>query len=337
MIRKLDMIIIDEVSMVRADLMEGIDQILRLTRGQQHLPFGGVKMVLFGDLYQLPPVVRNDVKVYFEDHYGSPYFFSAEVFNNTPLKIIELERVFRQQDLYFKELLDSIRNATITEDQLDTLNERCVWDDLPVEKSGTVHLTTRNDMAEKINAERLAALSRNVYNYAGKITGRFDEKIFPPELNLELKEGAQVMIIRNDPNRRWINGTIGIITDLQKKKVIVASDGKELEVKTSTWENVEYKYDRKAGTIVENVKGTFKQFPLRLAWAFTIHKSQGKTFDKVIVDLGRGAFAHGQTYVALSRCVSLEGITLLNPVKPEDVMVDERITRFLEGNSRVKF
>lgn len=327
--RKLDTIIIDEVSMVRADLMDGIDAALRLNRGNPKTPFGGVQLVFFGDLFQLPPIVRErELKEYFNDHYGGPYFFLAKAFEGLDLPYIDLQKIYRQSDDKFKDLLNKIREKKIDQDLLKTLNSRVrsVGD---FNGSGSyITLTTTNDAAFQTNMAFLEKISEKNYTYKASVTGRFDPTSFPTEEVLELKKGAQVMMIKNDPDKRWVNGTLGKISELQEEKICVEIYGTSYEVEKETWQNIEYQYNREKNRIEERIVGTFQQYPLRLAWAITIHKSQGQTFERVAIDLGRGAFAHGQTYVALSRCKSLEGISLSRPVTPGDIIFDDKVYGF---------
>ena len=336
----LDTIIIDEISMVRADMLDNIDLFLRINRNNP-LPFGGVQMILFGDLYQIPPVVSSDFeKKFLTENYETPYFFSSKALNNENFhySLIELNEVFRQTDRRFINLLESIRLNEMDWDLLEELNMRYN----PEEKKEGFYITlsARNAQVQRLNDEKLKSLDSKEYTYKANIIGDFPINTYPTEYDLSLKVGAQVMFIRNDSEKRFVNGTIGKVTDLDYDKIVVEiiKDGKKdlIDVDYEEWEYVKYFTDFKnPDNIEQEVLGTFQQYPLKLAWAITIHKSQGKTFDNVIIDLGKqGAFAHGQTYVALSRCTSLDGIILKTPIKPRDIMVDLRIIDFLENKKR---
>ncbi len=336
----LDTIIIDEISMVRADMLDNIDLFLRINRNSP-LPFGGVQMIFFGDLYQIPPVVSSDFeKTFLNENYDTPYFFSANALNNENFhySLIELNEVFRQTDRRFINLLESIRLNEMDWDLLEELNSR--YNPEEINEGLYITLSARNAQVQKLNDEKLKSLNTKEYNYKANIIGDFPINTYPTDYDLSLKVGAQVMFLRNDTEKRYVNGTIGKVVELDFDKIIVEvnNDGnKELiDVDYEEWEYVKYFTDFKnPNNIEQEVLGTFQQYPLKLAWAITIHKSQGKTFDNVIIDLGkRGAFAHGQTYVALSRCTSLEGILLKTPIKPQDIMVDSRIIDFLENKKR---
>jgi len=331
----LEMIVIDEISMVRADLLDNIDYFLRINR-ETDLPFGGVQMIFFGDLFQLPPVVSTSFeREYFQTRYESPYFFSSDVVRQNPVRIIELHRIYRQEEKLFIQLLDNIRMATLEYEDFELLQTRCVA--LPTDKSFYITLCTRNDLANRINEEELRAIDVPSFAYTAKVEGEFVPQNFPTELHLSLKAGAQVMFIRNDIEKRYVNGTIGIITELNYDIVRVCikdalGEARYIEVERQTWEMIRYEPDpQHAGQILAKVIGTFTQYPLRLAWAMTIHKSQGKTFDRVIIDLGGGAFESGQTYVGLSRCRTLDGIILKQQVKSKDIILDPRLVEFYQN------
>jgi ATP-dependent exoDNAse (exonuclease V) alpha subunit len=321
-------VVIDEVSMVRADVMDAIDHSLRLNRKRPHEPFGGVQVILIGDLYQLPPIVDKELHDYFSDTYKSPYFFDAQVFNAHPFEVIELQKVFRQRDPGFIELLNKVRNNQILAADLLTLNQRCV----PSAAGGTgelaITLTSTNGLASQINVERLDALRAKACLFDAVVTGSFDESSCPTDRRLKLKPGAQVMMVKNDPNKRWVNGSLGVVHQLTHEGITVSFGDAVFEVEPSAWDKIEYEYNPSDGRIEPRVTGSFRQYPIKLAWAITVHKSQGKTFDHVIIDLGRGAFAHGQTYVALSRCRSFEGIRLKSPIKRSDIILDGTVSRF---------
>lgn len=331
MIHKTDCFIIDEVSMLRADLIDAIDQTLRLNCGQPNLPFGGKQVVFFGDLFQLEPVVQqNEVERYlFSEHYRSHYFFDAKVFEDVHMHCIELRKVFRQSDPDFIKLLDAIRLNRADEYELAELNKRVNRYFQPDKDNLYITVTTRNQVASGINEFELSKLAGEEKIYSGAVEGDFSEKNLPTDLHLVLKEGAQVIFIKNDVGNRWVNGTIATVHALDDDVIKVRmADGDIEEVKRETWENKRYTWDAAKRRVESEVIGRFKQFPVKLAWAITIHKSQGLTFDKMIVDLAGGTFAHGQLYVALSRCRSLEGLVLREPIRQRDSIIDERVVRF---------
>ncbi len=331
--KNLEILIIDEISMVRADMLDNIDYFLRINR-EDNRPFGGVQLVFFGDLFQLPPVVASGVEsMLFQMHYSSPYFFSAEVFQNKlEMELLELTKVYRQENIHFLKLLDAIRMNTVDWDILQEFNERhdAGFNPPPF----YITLTATNATANRINQRKLNEIPFPERTYKAKITGNFKPNIYPTEALLKLKLEAQVMFIKNDPDKKWVNGTIGKIIDLGNSSVKVEIEddkgqSKVVEVEPMDWEILKYTSPpTDPNKITTETLGTFTQFPLKLAWAITIHKSQGKTFDKVVIDLGRGAFEHGQTYVALSRCRTLEGIVLKQQLRPRDIMTDERIIDF---------
>ncbi|MGD8778133.1 MAG: DEAD/DEAH box helicase [Ignavibacteria bacterium] len=323
-IKKLDLMIIDEVSMVRADLMDGIDTSLRLSR-KNNLPFGGVQMVFIGDLFQLPPIVKGkELKEYFEEHYGSPYFFSAKVFNKITIQMLELNKIYRQTDNELIEFLNRVREKKINGDLLSKFNKRVVFNNTN-NRDSFVTLTPTNAIANNINQEYLGKINSHEYVYCAYKEGKFDVGSYPAEEKLKLKVDAQVILVKNDTDKRWVNGTICKISRLSPSQIFVNIDGYIHEVKKEIWENIEYFFEREKKKIEEKVIGVYEQYPIKLAWALTIHKSQGQTFSKVIVDMGNGAFAHGQTYVALSRCTSMEGLLLKRPLKYKDIILDDAI------------
>lgn len=322
--RRLKLMIIDEVSMVRSDLMSAIDQSLRLNRGRPREAFGGVRLLVFGDLQQLPPVVQGgDVAEHLESAHGGVFFFSVGALSEgAGMSLIELDHVFRQSDEAFLTVLNRIRDGDVTEADLTVLNERTHPIRTLGEGDSFVILTPTNAAAHRINMAYLEALPAEAKSYEAGISGEFGETAHPTDATLLLKHGAKVMLLRNDPDKRWVNGTVARVARLEDKRVWIEVDGKVHEIEPVSWEARRYAYDQTAEKIVENVTGTFRQFPLRLAWALTIHKSQGLTLDRVYIDLGRGTFAHGQTYVALSRCRSLEGLALARPLRPTDIIFD---------------
>ena len=332
LMRKLKLLVIDEVSMVRSDLMWAIDQSLRVNRGRPREPFGGVRLVMFGDLHQLPPVVQeHEVADHLDSRHGGPFFFSvAALTEGAGTQRLELTHVFRQKEGALLSVLNRIRDGEVGADELDVLNARVA----PIRTLGEgdpfVILTPTNAAAHRINAAFLKALPGEARQYSAQVTGEFGQSAHPTEAALTLKVGAKVMLLRNDADRRWVNGTIARVTRLGDESVHVEVDGRDYEIEPVSWESRRYAYDQAAQKIVETVAGTFKQLPLRLAWALTIHKSQGLTLDKVYIDLGRGTFAHGQAYVALSRCRTLEGLSLARPLRPQDVLFDQAVLGYRE-------
>ena len=324
----LDMVIIDEVSMVRSDLMDGIDYALRLNRGKMKTPFGGIQMVFFGDLFQLSPVVENEAKQILEEQYSSPYFFSAKVFDDCHIRAIELSTIYRQKDTSFMELLNRVRNKEHTKEDLGILNKRVRKDATVSKKDATVMLTTTNILANTINQDRLSKLSSKEIIYEAKASGKFEESTYPTNASLKLKKGAQVILLKNDPEKRWVNGTLAKIVALSKDSIVVDISGFAYDLPVAKWQKIKYSYDEAEDKIEAEVVGDFAQYPIKLAWAITIHKSQGQTFDKVIIDMGRGAFTHGQLYVALSRCTCMDGIMLKRLVNNSDIIFDQRIYEF---------
>jgi ATP-dependent DNA helicase PIF1 len=324
LMRRLKFLVIDEVSMVRSDLMWAIDQSLRVNRGRPREAFGGVRLALFGDLHQLPPVVNEaEVAEHLDSSYGGPFFFSVGALKEgAGTSLIELSQVFRQKDEALLSVLNRIREGEAGDDDLVVLNERVHPIRSLSEGEPYVILTPTNAAAGRINMAYLNALPGAPQPYQAATTGEFNQSAQPTEQTLMLKVGAKVMLLRNDPDRRWVNGTIARVARLEEKRVWVEVDGDEHEIEQVSWESRRYAYDKAAEKIVETVAGTFRQFPLRLAWALTIHKSQGLTLDKVYIDLGRGTFAHGQAYVALSRCRALDGLALARPLRPSDILFD---------------
>ncbi len=330
--KKLDAIVIDEISMVRADLLDCVDRFLRVNGPTADAPFGGIQMIFFGDLYQLPPVVTSAEREAFGTIYDTPYFYSARSFEPLKAEFVELEKVYRQRDQGFIKLLNAIRNNSITEEGLRLLNQRYVPDFRPAKGEMYIYLTTTNEMAGQINDAQLQTLKSQAYRFRALIEGDFSDEYLPTKIDLEVKPGAQVMMLNNDPEERWVNGSVGKVTEIvtgEKENLIVAelAGGETVEIAPYTWEI--FRFFASGGQLQSEVIGRFKQYPLMLAWAVTIHKSQGKTFDRVVIDLGRGTFAHGQTYVALSRCTTLEGLVLKSPLLKRHVLTDFRVMRFI--------
>ncbi len=327
-VKKMDTLIIDEVSMVRADLLDAIDLSLRLNMNND-APFGGKQVIFIGDAFQLSPVVTAQDQSYEDsERYESPYFFSAESFRNARPKIVELKRIYRQHDEDFIYLLNRIRMGTADEHDIDAINER-FSDDKCTSDEFAITLTSVNAIADLVNQQKLMELSSTSFLFKGRPEGTFHERLYPAPASLQLKEGAQLMMVKNDLQGRWVNGSIGKIEQLSQQEIWVRfQDGKTHRVDAVTWENKNYVWNRAENTITFDVQGTYTQFPLRLAWAITIHKSQGLTFDRIVIDMGRGAFAHGQLYVALSRCKTLGGITLRSKIKARDMIVDDVVEYF---------
>ena len=330
LMRRLKFLIIDEVSMVRSDLMWAIDQSLRVNRGRPREAFGGIRLALFGDLHQLPPVVNEaDVAEHLESTFGGPFFFSlSSLGEGAGTSLIELTEVFRQKDAALLEVLNRIREGDADEGDLVLLNARVRPIRSLSEGEPYVILTPTNAAAGRINMAYLNALPGAPRTYRAATAGEFSQSAQPTDAALTLKGGAKVMLLRNDPDRRWVNGTIARISRLEEDRVWIEVNGAEHEIEQATWESRRYAYDKAAEKIVETVAGTFRQFPLRLAWALTIHKSQGLTLDKAYIDLGRGTFAHGQAYVALSRCRTLDGLALARPLRPADILFDQAATGY---------
>ncbi len=322
--RSIETIIIDEVSMVRADLMQGIDMALRLTRKQPATPFGGVQIIAMGDLHQLPPVMRGrEMMEQFSDSFGGIYFFHAPVFRDAPLGLIELNTVYRQRDEAFIEALNGVREGEPSRNHFELLNERvAAFRSLP-DCDDYIVLTPINQAADTTNRVFLDRLPGKAEQFDAIITGKFDASACPTDPTLVLKVGSKVVLLRNDPDKRWVNGTQARISRIEGRTVWVEVAGTEHELEPVTWESIRYDQDTETGQMVETVAGSFRQLPVRLAWALTIHKSQGMTLDKVYVDFGRGTFAHGQAYVALSRARSLEGLALARPIRQSDIIFDE--------------
>ena len=327
LLQNLETLIIDEISMVRADVFDAIDYSLRVHRKKLTQPFGGVQVIVFGDLFQLPPVVNMDESSLLERIYpNGQFFFHSNIFQDAQFKTLELQSIYRQTDDHFIYLLNAVRDGSITNSQIDNLNDSLV-ENFEMDE-GKIILTTTNARASGINQNYLKQLNSEEFSYRAQATGQFYKELFPTDEVLKLKKGAQVIMIKNDPEKRWVNGSIGTIHDIAEKKIKVKINHKIYEVKKEKWDRIQYSYDDDQQEVLENVTGSFKQYPMRLAWAITIHKSQGQTFEKVIIDMSQGSFAPGQLYVALSRCISLEGIELLRPLKKSDVIVNKQLIGF---------
>lgn len=325
-IEKLDTLVIDEMSMVRADIFDAVDQCLRITR-QSALPFGGVKLILFGDVFQLPPVVEPDLAALFTDRYPGPFFFDAPAWRDLNPTCLELNKVFRQEgDTDFLDILNRVRERSATAEDLAVLNQRCGPDGDPT--GPHIVLAATNAVARDLNSARLDALAGKPHSYTARVEGDFEQSSFPTDAVLSLKKGAQILMVRNDSEKRWVNGDLGEAVEFGDEFVRVKIKGVAHEVKPVVWEKYVYRLNEKTGSVEPVVVGTFEQMPLKLAWAITIHKSQGQTYDRVTVDLGHGAFAHGQTYVALSRCTTLKGLRLRRPLRERDILCHDRVQDF---------
>lgn len=328
--KKLDAIVIDEISMVRADLLDCVDKFLRLNGKSPKEPFGGIQMIFIGDLFQLPPVVTSQDREIFASQYKSPYFFSARFFDDFKMELIELDKIYRQKDERFIDLLNSIRNKTTSDEVITLLNQRINQDYTSEETY--VYLTPKNRDAEDINEEKLHTLKGKMYEFEANVSGTFGKEYCPTKQTLKLKAGAQVMMVNNDSKGRWVNGTMGKVLSIEQDEddvvvVVELDNGQEVYVSPYTWEIHRYVLDQ--GAIQTESIGSFTQYPLTLAWALTIHKSQGKTFNKVILDIGSGAFMPGQVYVALSRCTTFEGLILKKPIQKKHIWLDYEVVKFV--------
>ena len=328
-IRTLDLLIIDEISMVRSDVLDAIDSVLRRFR-EHEKPFGGVQLLMIGDLQQLTPVVTPEDEVILQRYYDTSYFFGSKALRSISYVTIELTHVYRQQDEEFITLLNNIREGQVSETDLKKLNERFNPNFEPEVGSDYIRLTTHNKMAESYNEVQLHNLPSKACTFIAEADGNFPEYNYPADFKLTLKRGAQVMFIRNDNNGRYYNGRIGHVTHIDNEKILVLcpGDDKEIEVQQETWENTKYSLNEKTKQIEAEVQGTFKQYPLRLAWAITIHKSQGLTFEHAIID-AQSSFAAGQVYVALSRCKTLEGLILASPISSSAIINDNQVMNYI--------
>src|ERR1035437_3355217 len=327
LINELDILIIDEVSMLRADMLDAMDEILRSIRGKRNKAFGGLQVLFIGDMFQLPPIVTDRESNLFNEHYESPFFFSAEVLKENPPLIVELKKIYRQTEEKFIGLLNNIRHNSMAVDDYDLLHSRYIPQFNSADEN-IITLTTHNNVADKINQDELRKLKSPLFKFSAEISGDFNPKNVLTEQVLELKEGAQVMFIKNDTKGggRYYNGKLATITKLSQEEIIVklADSNDEIKVDKEKWESIKYVFNKEDNLINQEPLGSFSQYPIRLAWAITIHKSQGLTFTKLAIDAG-SSFAAGQVYVALSRCTSLDGLTLLTKITDKSIRTDSRI------------
>lgn len=323
-IKNIDTFIIDEISMVRADVLDSINEIMKASLNSE-LPFGGKQVIMFGDPFQLPPVVpnNNQVRKYFNEYYDSPYFFDSNVYNEADILSVELTKVFRQTDKYLIDMLNRFRNDSYSNDDIDEINTRV--SDLNL-ASNKIILTPYRKKAHEINTKGLLGLAGQEKYFRAKISGDIKLKNLPVPETLVLKEGAKVMFVRN--SKFWVNGSLGVVEEIFRDEIIVNKDGQLHSVEPEVWEEHRYIYNQDKGELERHVIGTFTQIPLILAWAITIHKSQGATISSVHIDLDRGSFDHGQTYVALSRTKEISDISLSQPIDKNDIKVDPRVKNF---------
>lgn len=329
LIKKLQLIIIDEISMVRCDIIDFIDKVMRIYSGNMREPFGGKQLLFVGDIFQLEPVVTRDMRDILRRYYNQFFFFNAKVFGRLGLIPIELRKIYRQTDSSFIALLDRVRVSHASKSDIQLLNSQYDPDYKEVDEKFVMTLATRRDTVDSINDAHMQALETPEYTFTGVVTDVFPDNDLPTSKELTLKRGAQVIFIRNDKEGRWVNGTLGKVLTVDEDGIVVElENGGSYVLEQEVWENVQYSYDEKEKKVVENVVGTFRQYPIKLAWALTVHKSQGLTFNNIVIDFAGGAFSSGQTYVALSRCTSLEGITLLKPLSERDIIVNTAIVDF---------
>jgi ATP-dependent exoDNAse (exonuclease V) alpha subunit len=336
-ISELEILVIDEVSMVRADVMDAIDYSLRKNGGNPNQAFGGKQIILVGDCFQLEPIIKSSTgeEILFNNFYLGKYFFNANIFSEIKLPLVKLETVFRQQEESFISLLDRIRIDKVSEDDIDKINTRVISADFTSENF-IITLTVKNNLAEEVNQFELTKLKSKLFLFKAEFSGDFDKNKYPADLNLTLKEGAKVIFVKNDSNGRWVNGTIARVISLSNDLIrIELEDGNIHDVEEVTWENYKYSFDREEKIIKKEYLGYFKQYPLKLAWAISIHKSQGLSFNKIIVDFGNGTFASGQAYVALSRVTDFKGLFLKRPISRADIYVDQKVIDFYKNDYTV--
>lgn len=336
--KNLDTIIIDEVSMVRADVIDAIDTFLRINGPSKSKSFGGVQMVFVGDLFQLPPVLTSSERDYFLTKYPSPYFLSSNVFGKIKLKMIELSKIYRQSDQNFIDILNKIRVNEANWTEINELNKRFEPNFEIKDNDFYITLTATNRQSELINHQKLDQIKKPIRQFSAEVEGNFAANLFPNDAIVRLKVGSQVLFVKNDSKSRWVNGTIGKVVRFDGTKVVVMTMDGIVEVEMESWDMTKFELDPISGKLDNEIIGTFRQLPLRLAWAITIHKSQGQTFDKVVLDITGGIFAHGQLYVALSRCSNLQGLVLRKKIYPGAIIIDEQIVEFyrqIKNNSLV--
>lgn len=332
LLKRVQTIVIDEISMVRADLLDGLDRRMRMVRGNRHEPFGGAQVIMFGDPYQLSPVISDPAeKQYIADHYASEWFFDSKVWAEAAPTVVELSDVLRQDEPEFRDILDRMRNGTMHADDAARINSIGARRPVPED---TITLAITNNIVTSLNGSALTGLTGTTKTANARVEGDFGKQT-PADENLELKPGARVMFLRNDSDGRWVNGTLGTVIKIDDAVHVATDDAPHAahKVEPVLWEKIQYTYDPEERKVEQTVIATFEQFPVRLAWAVTIHKSQGKTLDSALIDLGNGAFADGQTYVAFSRIKTLDGVYLSRPLRPSDVRVDRRVVEFMRNAS----
>lgn len=336
LITGMELLIIDEISMVRCDLLDVIDKLLRAFRDKPNMPFGGVQVLLIGDAFQLPPIAQDEQWNILKNHYETPFFFSSQVLKNNQLRYIELKKIYRQQNIEFINLLNNVRTNNISEYDIELLNSRFIPAIVKNDNTNYVTISTHNRYVDETNQRKLGEISSQSKIYEAEIIGDFPDSMMPTEKNLELKIGAQVMFIKNDTDKKYYNGKIGKVSKLEKDKIyVLLPEGNEIEVKKFTWGNVKFTWNDKDKKVEETIHGEFSQFPVKLAWAVTVHKCQGLTFEHVIADISN-SFSPGQVYVALSRCTSIEGLVLKSRIPRSVIKTDPNVIKFTEFETKLK-